>query len=68
MNGRQVTIKVEGLTKVYQVPEREGGFKASVGGFFEGKYRDVQAVQGVSFGISLGEVVVGAKMSGGAAS
>jgi ABC-2 type transport system ATP-binding protein len=57
VNGRQVTIKVEGLTKVYQVPEREGGFKASVRSFFKRKYRDVQAVQGVSFGISAGEVV-----------
>jgi ABC-2 type transport system ATP-binding protein len=50
-------IAVEGLTKVYQVPEREGGFKASVRSFFKRKYRDVQAVQGVSFGISPGEVV-----------
>ncbi len=57
MNGNQEAIKVEGLTKVYQVPEREGGFKASVRSFFKRKYRDVQAVQGVSFGISPGEVV-----------
>jgi ABC-2 type transport system ATP-binding protein len=57
VNGIQETIKVEGLAKVYQVPEREGGFKASVRSFFKRKYRDVQAVQGVSFGISPGEVV-----------
>jgi ABC-2 type transport system ATP-binding protein len=57
VNGIQEAIKVEGLTKVYQVPEREGGFKSSVRSFFKRKYRDVQAVQGVSFGISPGEVV-----------
>ena len=50
-------IVVEGLTKIYKVPEREGGFKASVRSFFKRKFRDVQAVQGVSFGISEGEVV-----------
>jgi ABC-2 type transport system ATP-binding protein len=57
VSGQRDAIRAEGLTKVYQVPEREGGFKASVRSFFKRKYRDVQAVQGVSFGISTGEVV-----------
>ena len=37
-------ILVEKLTKIYQVPEREGGFRSAVGGFFKRKYRDVHAV------------------------
>jgi ABC-2 type transport system ATP-binding protein len=55
--GDRDTITVEGLTKVYQVPEREGGFGSAVRSFFKRKYRAVQAVHGVSFGISAGEVV-----------
>ena len=57
MDGKKDAIIVQGLTKTYQVPEREGGFGAAVRSFFVRKYRDVQAVQGVSFGISPGEVV-----------
>jgi ABC-2 type transport system ATP-binding protein len=51
------TIHVDQLSKTYQVPEREGGFKAAVRGFFRRKYRDVHAVQQVSFNIQPGEVV-----------
>src|SRR5450759_1898883 len=51
------TIHVDQLSKTYQVAEREGGFKAAVGGFFRRKYRDVHAVQQVSFNIQPGEVV-----------
>ena len=50
-------IVVDGLSKIYQVPEREGGFSASVRGFFRRKYRDVLAVQQVSFQIRPGEIV-----------
>jgi len=50
-------IVVEGLSKTYQVPEREGGFGAAVRGFFKRKYRDVLAVQQVSFQIRPGEIV-----------
>jgi len=50
-------ILVDQLAKTYQVPEREGGFRAAVGGFFRRKYRDVQAVQQVSFTIQPGEIV-----------
>jgi len=50
-------ILVEKLSKTYQVPEREGGFKAAVTGFFNRKYRDVQAVQKVSFSIQPGEII-----------
>jgi len=51
------TIQVNNLSKTYQVPEREGGFGAAVHGFFHRKYRDVQAVQQVSFQIRPGEIV-----------
>jgi ABC-2 type transport system ATP-binding protein len=51
------TILVDHLTKTYQVPEREGGFGAAVRSFFKRKYRDVQAVQQVTFSIEPGEVV-----------
>jgi ABC-2 type transport system ATP-binding protein len=51
------TIIVENLSKTYQVPEREGGFSAAVKSFFKRKYKDVKAVQNVSFKIAQGEVV-----------
>ena len=51
------TIIVEKLSKTYQVPEREGGFRAAVRGFFKRTYKDVKAVQEVSFTIARGEVV-----------
>src|SRR5512136_2241683 len=50
-------IQVDRLTKTYQVSEREGGFSAAVRGFFHRKYRNVQAVQQVTFTIQPGEVV-----------
>jgi ABC-2 type transport system ATP-binding protein len=50
-------ILVNQLSKIYQVPEREGGFAAAVRGFFHRKYRDVHAVQQVSFSIQSGEIV-----------
>ena len=51
------TILVDQLSKTYQVPEREGGFRAALRGFFNRKYKDVHAVQRVSFGIHPGEIV-----------
>ena len=50
-------ITVDRLTKTYQVPEREAGFRAALRGFFRRRYRDVQAVQQVSFSIQPGEIV-----------
>lgn len=52
-----ITINVEKISKTYQVPEREGGFGAAVQSFFKRKYKDVKAVQEVSFKITQGEVV-----------
>jgi ABC-2 type transport system ATP-binding protein len=51
------TIIVENLSKTYQVSEREGGFSAAIRSFFKRKYKDVKAVQDVSFKIAQGEVV-----------
>src|SRR5688572_26457957 len=51
------TIVVDGLSKTYQVPEREGGFGAAVRSFVRRKHRDVNAVQQVSFQIRPGEIV-----------
>lgn len=50
-------IVVENLYKTYKVTDREGGFRASVGSFFKRKYKDVPAVQDVSFRIGSGEIV-----------
>jgi ABC-2 type transport system ATP-binding protein len=50
-------IVVDQLSKTYQVSEREGGFRASLRGFFRRKFRDVNAVQQVSFTIEPGEIV-----------
>jgi ABC-2 type transport system ATP-binding protein len=53
----QETILVEQLSKTYQVSEREGGFGAAVRSFFKRKYRNVEAVQKVSFKLEPGEIV-----------
>lgn len=50
-------IVVQNLSKTYQVSEREGGFGAAIRSFVKRKYRDVHAVQEVSFQIRPGEVV-----------
>jgi ABC-2 type transport system ATP-binding protein len=50
-------IQVEALSKTYQVPEREGGFGAAVRSFFHRRYKNVEAVQRVSFSVGRGEVV-----------
>jgi len=50
-------IHVDLLSKTYKVPEREGGFRAAVRSFFRRKYKDVPAVQRVSFTIAPGEIV-----------
>jgi ABC-2 type transport system ATP-binding protein len=54
MNGIVIT---DGLSKVYKVAEREGGFGAALGSFFRRKFRDVKAVQEVSFELYPGEIV-----------
>ena len=50
-------IHLEHLSKTYQVPEREAGFKAAMRSLVKRKFRSVQAVQQVSFDIRQGEIV-----------
>ncbi|MER3433120.1 MAG: ABC transporter [Leptolyngbya sp. ERB_1_1] len=51
------TITVDRLTKIYPVAVKEAGFKGTVTHFFKRTYRQVKAVQDVSFQIEPGEVV-----------
>jgi len=53
----QEIIYVDQLSKTYKVPEREGGLGAAIRSFFKRKYKDVNAVQKVSFRIEPGEMV-----------
>jgi ABC-2 type transport system ATP-binding protein len=50
-------VHVAGLEKVFRVPEREAGLRASVASLFNRRWRDVRAVDGVSFEVGAGEVV-----------
>jgi ABC-2 type transport system ATP-binding protein len=51
------TITVDRLTKIYPVAVKEAGFKGTVTHFFKRTYRQVKAVQDVTFQIEPGEVV-----------
>ena len=50
-------IEVEHLGKTFKVPEREAGLLASVGSLFRRRYRDVHAVDDISFSVGAGEIV-----------
>lgn len=50
-------ISATDLTKTYQVPVRDAGFRASLAALFHRRYQPVQAVQSLSFAIEQGEVV-----------
>ena len=50
-------IAISQLSKYYRVPEREGGLRASIASLVKRRYRDVRAVDGISFTIEPGEVV-----------
>ncbi len=50
-------IAVKNLSKVYQVYRKREGLFASVAGLFRREYREVKAVQSVSFDIEPGEMV-----------
>jgi len=50
-------IIVRELCKVYRVPEREAGLRAAVRSLFRRRYRDVVAVDHISFTVQTGEVV-----------
>jgi ABC-2 type transport system ATP-binding protein len=50
-------IEVSDLAKVFRVPEREGGMRASMRSLFKRQWREVRAVDGISFEIEPGEIV-----------
>jgi ABC-2 type transport system ATP-binding protein len=50
-------VEVTELTKVFRVPEREAGLRASLRSLVNRKWREVRAVDGISFSIDAGEVV-----------
>ncbi|MEK0179945.1 MAG: ATP-binding cassette domain-containing protein [Oscillatoriales cyanobacterium] len=50
-------ILVEDLSKVYPIAIKEPGLKGTMQHFFKRTYRNVKAVEGVSFSIEPGEVV-----------
>jgi len=50
-------VQVDELTKVFRVPEREAGLRASLRSLVARQWREVRAVDHVSFSIEAGEVV-----------
>ena len=50
-------ILVENLSKTYRVSQRPPGLAAALRSFVHRTYRDVPAVQGVSFAVTPGEIV-----------
>lgn len=50
-------VNISELAKHYKVPEREGGLKAAVRSLFQRKFKNIKAVDGISFDIEPGEVV-----------
>src|SRR4051794_39107720 len=50
-------VHVSGLTKVFKVAEREAGLRAAATSLFRRKWREVRAVDRISFDIAPGEVV-----------
>ena len=50
-------VHVADLRRIFKVPEREAGLRASVRSLFHRRYREVRAVDGISFSIEPGEIV-----------
>lgn len=50
-------VSVAGLSKAYVIPEREAGLKASLRSLVKRQWREVKAVEQISFSIAPGEVV-----------
>jgi viologen exporter family transport system ATP-binding protein len=57
VSDRDSVIHVSELTKIFKVPEREAGLRASMKALFRRQWRDVHAVDAISFDIGPGEVV-----------
>ena len=52
-----LAVSVDRLEKVFVVPEREGGLKASLKSLVRRRTREVRAVAGISFEVEPGEIV-----------
>ena len=50
-------ILVEELSKTYRIAERDAGTMGAVKGLFHRRWRQVEALKAVSFGIAQGELV-----------
>src|SRR5262249_6759218 len=50
-------IEAAGLTKVYRVFQKKEGLLGAIRGLFQREYKEVRAVDGVSFSIEPGEIV-----------
>ena len=50
-------IEAVGLTKTYRVVQKKEGVRARLGGLFRREYRQVRAVDNISFTIEQGEMV-----------
>lgn len=57
MNASSQAIHVDGLSKTYQVPEREGGLGAALRSLVKRTYKEVKAVDAISFDVAPGEIV-----------
>ncbi len=50
-------IQVENLSKIYKVANKEAGIKGTLSHFWKRRYKNIPAVQNVSFSIEPGEIV-----------
>src|SRR5438046_8118034 len=55
--GAMPVIEALGLTKTYRVYQKKEGFLGAVRGLFRREYKEVRAVDNVSFTIEPGEIV-----------
>src|SRR6188474_102143 len=53
----EAAVRVDGLLKVFDVPERDEGLKAATKSLVRRRTREVRAVDGISFQIAPGEIV-----------
>src|SRR3989304_5372231 len=56
-NAAMAIVRAENLKKVYRVHQKREGFRAALRGLVHREYRDVRAVDGISFSIEEGEMV-----------